>query len=113
MDLPANCSNDPQGLRRSDGAHRPKRNPKPGPIKKHTECFSCSRIYFDRFLPSCPHCGSAMARHYNPEEFNILSHSSSADKCVEFERRSSQDKPCSTNDGKVGGRTAKAIPLHI
>jgi hypothetical protein len=83
VDRPTNCSNDRQGLRRSKGAHQPKRNPKRGHIKKHTECFSCSRIYFDRLLPSCPHCGSAMVRHYNSEELNYLSDSSSADECVE------------------------------
>jgi hypothetical protein len=27
MDLPTNCCNNTQGLRRSKGAHRPKRNP--------------------------------------------------------------------------------------
>ncbi len=85
MDRPTNCSNDRQGVRRSESAHR--RNPMRGNIKKHTECFSCSRIYFDRLLPSCPHCGSAMVRHYNSEELNYLSHSASADECVEFERR--------------------------
>jgi hypothetical protein len=90
MDLPTNGSNNgTRGLRRSEDAHRPKRTAKPGQIEKHTECFSCSRIYFDRFLPSCPHCGSAMVRHYNPEELHYLSHSSSADECVEFERRAS------------------------
>jgi hypothetical protein len=87
MDRPTNCSNDRQGLRRSKGAHRPKRNPKHGRFKKHTQCFSCSRIYFDRLLPSCPHCGSAMVRHYNSEELTYFSFTSSADEYVEFERR--------------------------
>src|SRR4029077_4692802 len=87
VNRPTNCSNDRQGLQRSKGSHRPKRNPKRGQIKKHTECFSCSRIYFDRLLPSCPHCGCAMVRHYNSEELNYFSHGSSADECVEFERR--------------------------
>jgi ribosomal protein L37E len=66
---------------------RPTSNPKRGRIKKHTECFSCSRIYFDRLLPSCPHCGSAMVRHYNSEELNCLSQSSSTHECFEFEER--------------------------
>jgi hypothetical protein len=87
VDRPTNGSNNSQRLRRSKSAHRPKRNPNRGHIKKHTECFGCSRIYFDRLLPSCPHCGSAMVRHYNPEELNYLSHGSSADESVEFERR--------------------------
>jgi hypothetical protein len=87
VDRSTNCSNNRQGLRRSKGVHRPKRNPKRGQVKKHTECFSCSRIYFDRLLPTCPHCGSAVVRHYNSEELNCFSHGSSADECVEFERR--------------------------
>jgi hypothetical protein len=87
VDRPTNSSNKPQELRRSKGTHRPKRDPKHGHIKKHTECFSCSRIYFDRLLPSCPHCGSAMVRHYKSEELNYLSYESSAEECVEFERR--------------------------
>jgi len=87
MDRPTNCSNDRQELRRSKSAHRPKRRPKRGYTKKHTECFSCSRIYFDRLLASCPHCGSATVRHYNSEELNYFSHGSSADECIEFDRR--------------------------
>lgn len=87
MDRPNNCSSDRQGLRRPKGTHRPRRNPRRGHIKKHTECFSCSRIYFDSLLPSCPHCGSTMVRHYNSEELIYLSHRSNADECVEFERR--------------------------
>lgn len=80
MDRAINCSNDQQGPRRSKAGHRPKR-------KKHTECFTCSRIYFDLLLPLCPRCGSATVRHYDPEELNYLSHNSSTDECVEFERR--------------------------
>jgi hypothetical protein len=53
VDRPTNCFNDRQGMRRFKDIHRPKRNPKRGHIKKHTECFSCSRIYFDRLWPSC------------------------------------------------------------
>jgi hypothetical protein len=101
VDRQTNCSNDRQGLRRSKGAHRPKRNPKRGHIKKHTECFSCSRIYFDRLLPSCPHCGSAMVRHYNSEELNFFSHSSSADECVEFERRATVSEKAAQAVGSV------------
>ncbi len=41
-------------------------------LKKHTECFNCSRTYFDRFFEACPHCGSDSVLHYSSEEMNYF-----------------------------------------
>ena len=71
-----------RGLQRSKGTSGPKRR---GRTKRHTECFSCSRIFFDRLLAECPHCGSAMVRHYSSEELNYLSQALCVDAHVEFE----------------------------
>jgi len=41
-------------------------------LKKHTECFNCSRTYFDRFFEACPHCGRDSVLHYSSEEMNYF-----------------------------------------
>jgi hypothetical protein len=45
-------------------------------ITTHTECFTCSRIYFDRPFDSCPHCGRTTARHYDSEDLNYFTQKS-------------------------------------
>ena len=40
---------------------------------RHTECFSCARIFFDRFLEQCPRCGSRSVQQYTTGELNLLS----------------------------------------
>src|SRR5207248_5476160 len=43
-----------------------------GDPKQHTECFMCSRIFFDMFLEQCPRCGSRSLRQYTSGEFNTF-----------------------------------------
>src|SRR6266566_888575 len=45
-------------------------------ITTHTECFTCSRIFFDRLFDSCPHCGRTTARHYYSEDLNYFTQKS-------------------------------------
>lgn len=41
-------------------------------MKKHTECFTCSRFYFGVTLAACPRCGSKALQHYSTEEMNLF-----------------------------------------
>jgi hypothetical protein len=54
-------------------------------VTRHTECFICSRIYFNRLLHSCPHCGSTTVRHYDSEDLNYFAQKLRADARVEPE----------------------------
>ena len=40
--------------------------------QEHTECFTCSRIFFGRLLEQCPRCGSQSLQHYTAGELNLL-----------------------------------------
>jgi hypothetical protein len=40
--------------------------------KEHTECFTCSRIFFGRLFEQCPRCGSQSLQHYPAGELNLL-----------------------------------------
>jgi hypothetical protein len=44
----------------------------PGEINEHTECFTCSRIFFGRYLEHCPRCNSRALQHYTAGELNLL-----------------------------------------
>lgn len=35
-----------------------------------TQCFMCSRIYFDQLLQKCPHCNSEAVQHYLIDDLN-------------------------------------------
>jgi hypothetical protein len=47
-------SNDPSGTRSS----------------QNTQCFICSRIYFDQSLQRCPNCNSESLLHYTTDDLN-------------------------------------------
>jgi len=36
----------------------------------NTQCFICSRIYFDQNLQRCPHCNSESLQHYTIDDLN-------------------------------------------
>jgi hypothetical protein len=36
----------------------------------NTQCFICSRIYFDQSLQRCPHCNSESLQHYTTDDLN-------------------------------------------
>ena len=42
---------------------------------RSTQCFVCSRIYFDQNLSKCPHCNSDSLQHYATSDLNHLAHS--------------------------------------
>jgi len=35
-----------------------------------TQCFVCSRIYFDQSLQRCPHCNSESLQYYTTDDLN-------------------------------------------
>ena len=74
-------------------SHRPGRIPHQERIEKHTQCFTCSRIYFDELFHSCPHCGSATVRHYNSEELNHFSREPGREAHVEFTELAERSTP--------------------
>jgi hypothetical protein len=37
---------------------------------QNTQCFICSRIYFDQNLQKCPHCNSESLQHYTTDDLN-------------------------------------------
>jgi hypothetical protein len=37
---------------------------------QNTQCFICSRIYFDQSLQRCPHCNSESLQHYTNDDLN-------------------------------------------
>ena len=37
---------------------------------QNTQCFICSRIYFDQSLQRCPHCNSDSLQHYTTDDLN-------------------------------------------
>lgn len=37
---------------------------------QNTQCFVCSRIYFDQSLQRCPHCNSESLQHYTTDDLN-------------------------------------------
>lgn len=39
---------------------------------QNTQCFTCSRIYFDQSLERCPHCNSESLRHYATDDLNYF-----------------------------------------
>ena len=39
---------------------------------QNTQCFICSRIYFDQSLDRCPHCNSDSLQHYTTADLNYL-----------------------------------------
>jgi hypothetical protein len=43
-----------------------------GDAKAHTQCFVCSRIFFDVLLEQCPRCSSRSLRHYTSGELNMF-----------------------------------------
>src|ERR1700740_127536 len=38
----------------------------------NTQCFICSRIYFDQSLQRCPHCNSNSLQHYTTDDLNYF-----------------------------------------
>jgi hypothetical protein len=38
--------------------------------RQNTQCFICSRIYFDQTLRKCPHCNSDSLQHYTTDDLN-------------------------------------------
>lgn len=42
---------------------------------RSTQCFVCSRIYFDQDLSKCPHCNSDSLQHYATSDLKNLAHS--------------------------------------
>ena len=38
--------------------------------RENTQCFICSRIYFDQSLSKCPHCNSDALQHYSTADLN-------------------------------------------
>jgi predicted Zn-ribbon and HTH transcriptional regulator len=41
---------------------------------RSTQCFNCSRIYFDQALSRCPHCNSDSLQHYTTADLNHFAH---------------------------------------
>jgi predicted Zn-ribbon and HTH transcriptional regulator len=41
---------------------------------RSTQCFICSRIYFDQNLSKCPHCNSGSLQHYRTSDLNHFEH---------------------------------------
>lgn len=39
---------------------------------ENTQCFMCSRIYFDQSLSKCPHCNSDSLQHYATADLNYF-----------------------------------------
>ena len=39
-------------------------------LRQNTQCFICSRIYFDQTLSKCPHCNSESLQHYSTADLN-------------------------------------------
>jgi hypothetical protein len=37
---------------------------------QNTQCFICSRIYFDQNLRKCPHCNNESLQHYTTDDLN-------------------------------------------
>ena len=44
--------------------HNPSRRTECKSSDRSTQCFNCSRIYFDQSLTRCPHCKSDSLQHY-------------------------------------------------
>jgi hypothetical protein len=44
---------------------------------RSTQCFICSRIYFDQNLSKCPHCNSDSLQHYTTADLNHFAHKGS------------------------------------
>jgi hypothetical protein len=42
----------------------------------NTQCFICSRIYFDQSLQRCPHCNSESLQHYTSDDLNLFARDS-------------------------------------
>lgn len=42
----------------------------------NTQCFICSRIYFDQSLHRCPHCNSESLQHYTTDDLNLFARDS-------------------------------------
>jgi hypothetical protein len=42
---------------------------------RSTQCFNCSRIYFDQVLSRCPHCNSDSLQHYTTADLDRFAHS--------------------------------------
>ncbi len=42
-------------------------------VKQHTECFTCSRFYFNELVQRCPCCGSESIQHYSTDDLGLLS----------------------------------------
>lgn len=41
---------------------------------RSTQCFTCSRIYFDKDLSKCPNCNSDSLQHYTTADLNHFVH---------------------------------------
>ena len=41
---------------------------------RSTQCFICSRIYFDKDLSKCPNCNSDSLQHYTTADLNHFVH---------------------------------------
>src|SRR5690348_6433437 len=44
----------------------------PVETKEHSECFTCSRMFFGRHLERCPRCGSRSLQHYTAGELDLF-----------------------------------------
>jgi hypothetical protein len=53
---------------------RPSRETEPERSDRSTQCFVCSRIYFDQNLSKCPHCNSDSLQHYATSDLDHLAH---------------------------------------
>jgi len=53
---------------------KPTREAACGHSDRSTQCFVCSRIYFDRNLSKCPHCNSDALQHYTTSDLSHLAH---------------------------------------
>jgi len=55
---------------------RARRNPsrvtESGSSDRSTQCFNCSRIYFDQDLSKCPNCNSVSLQHYTTADLNYF-----------------------------------------
>jgi hypothetical protein len=49
---------------------QPSNNSSTTPSSQNTQCFICSRIYFDQNLQKCPHCNSGSLQHYTTDDLN-------------------------------------------
>ena len=54
---------------------KPSREKEPDRSDRSTQCFVCSRIYFDQTLSKCPHCNGDSLQHYATSDLKHLAHS--------------------------------------